>query len=288
MSVAATEKKLRSAIISVICYGAIYGVAYTDNEILRYIPVKASIVGLRNHLARLQKRGIISVDKQGRYKLKSCSYPPQRTQQKNWQEIVHSAKKHTRLLRAIPFIKSIVVLPQSDERSIRIAVIALPARLHLARLLVEKFFASRTLENSQKKQIEVIDTLYFTTAGLRFLDDFGFSDLDRTVCLLNAKPIFGEKVWQTMLEKNDYIRTQSPNYIWARNHTAVYASSIRFLDSYDDKAYRAFLRSMARKKEYRHGGALLRIRPDVIIADPYAKKKKILSQRFSQAMQKVK
>lgn len=247
---------------------------------MRYIPVKASIVGLRNHLARLQKRGIISVDKQGRYKLKSCSYPPQRTQQKNWQEIVHSAKKHTRLLRAIPFIKSIVVLPQSDERSIRIAVIALPARLHLARLLVEKFFASRTLENSQKKQIEVIDTLYFTTAGLRFLDDFGFSDLDRTVCLLNAKPIFGEKVWQTMLEKNDYIRTQCPNYIWARNHTAVYASSIRFLDSYDDKAYRAFLRSMARKKSTATVEPYYEFGPMLLLPTHMPKRKRYLANAF--------
>ncbi len=288
MSVAATEKKLRSSILAVICYGSVYGVAYTDSQILHYIPVKASIVGLRNHLARLQKRGIVLVDKQGRYKLKSCTYPSQTTQEKNWQEIVRSAQKHTRLLRSIPFIKSIVVLPQSDERSIRIAVIALPARLHLARLLVEKFFASRSLENSQKKQIEVIDTLYFTTAGLRFLDDFGFSDLDRTICLLNAEPIFGKKVWQTMLEKNDYLRSQSPNYIWPRNHTAVYASSMRFLDSYDDRAYRAFLRAMANKKEYRHGGALLRIRPDVIIADPYAEKKKLLAQRYAQTLQKIK
>lgn len=288
MSVAATEKKLRSSIVSVICYGAMYGTAYTDNEILRYIPVKASIVGLRNHLARLKKRGIISVDKEGRFKLKNLKYPSQSIQQKNWREIVRSAQKHTRLLRAVPFIKSIVVLPQSDERSIRIAVIALPARLHLARLLVEKFFTGRTLENSQKKQIEVIDTLYFTTAGLRFLDDFGFSDLDRTICLLNAEPIFGEKVWRTMLEKNEYIRSQSPNYIWARNHTTVYASSLRTLDSYDDKAYRAFLRAMASKKEYRHGGALLRIRPDVIIADPYAERKKMLAQRFSQIQSKIK
>ena len=288
MSVLATEKKLRSAIISVISYGAVYGTAYTDSEILHYIPVKANIVGLRNHLNRLQKRGIISVDKHGRYKLKNNTYPSQRIQQKNWHEIVRSAQKHTRLLRAVPFIKSIVVLPQSDERSIRIAVIALPARLHLARLLVERFFAGRTLENSQKKQIEVIDTLYFTTAGLRYLGDFGFCDLDRIVCLLSAEPIFGKKVWRTMLEKNEYIRAQSPNYIWARNDTAVYASSLRTLDSYDDKAYRAFLKAMANKKEYRHGGALLRIRPDVIIADPYADRKKILNQRFAQIQLKVK
>jgi hypothetical protein len=286
MSAITTEKNLRIAIAKVISYGALYGVAYTDTEILQYLPVKASIVGLRNHLNRMIKRGVLQVDKAGRYKMKKISYPSQTIRVKNWQQIITSARTHTRLLRTVPFIKAIVVLPQSDERSIRIAVVALPARLHLARMLVEKFFAGRSLQNSQKRQIEVIDTLYFTTAGLRFVDDFGWSDLDRTICLLSAKPIHGTQVWQTMLQKNTFIRTASPNYIWPKMHTKVYASTLRRLDDYEDKTNRSFLRSMANKKEYRSGGALLRIRPDVIVADPYASRKSLLAQRFNQLIKK--
>lgn len=286
MSAITTEKNLRSAIIQIISYGALYGAAYTDAEILEYLPVKASIVGLRNNLNKMVKRGTLHVDKAGRFKLKSVTYPSQTLKEKNWNQITKSARTHTRILRLVPFIKAIVVLPQSDERSIRIAVVALPARLHLARLLVEKFFARRTLQNSQKRQIEVVDTLYFTTAGLRFLEDFGWSDLDRIICLLSAEAISGKIVWQTMLEKNTFIRNASPNYIWPKTETRVYASSARRLDDFEDKAYRAFLRSMANKKEYRSGGALLRIRPDVIIADPYAARKKLLQQRFDQIIKK--
>lgn len=286
MSATSTERNLRQAIIHIISYGALYGVAYTDSQILGYLPVKASIVGLRNNLNKMVTRGTLQVDKNGRYKIKKMSYPSQTIKEKNWQQIIRSARTHTRLLRLVPFIKAIVVLPQSDERSIRIAVVALPARLHLARLMVEKFFAGRSLQNSQKRQIEVIDTLYFTTAGVRFLEDFGWSDLDRIICLLSSEAISGKTVWQSMLENNTFIRTASPNYIWPRTKTSVYASSARRLDDFEDKAYRAFLRSMANKKEYRSGGVLLRIRPDVIIADPYAARKKLLQQRYSQIVKK--
>lgn len=288
MSAITTDKRLKAAILDIVSYGALYGRAYSDLEILHYLPVKASIVGLRDNLNRLLARGVLRQDKSNCYFIKAFPYPPQGRQAKEWQQIINVARKHTRVLRSMPFIKSVVVLPQSDVKSIRIAVVALPARLHLARLLVEKFFASRTLQNSQKRQVEVIDTLYFTTAGLRFLEDFGWSNLDRTVCLLNAEPVFGRKVWQTLLEKSTFLRAQSPNYIWPRNHPTVYASSLRTLDSYDDRAYRAFLRSMANKKEYRNGGALLRIRPDVIIADPYSGRKKLQQQRFEQIRGRLK
>lgn len=288
MSAITTEKNLRNAIADIISYGAVYSKAYRDSEILQFLPVKASIVGLRNHLNRMVKRGILQTDKAGRFKIKSFNYPKLTIQEKNWHQIVSSAKKLTRLLTLFPFIKAVVVLPQSDERSIRIVVVALPARLHIARLIVEKFFAGRSLQNSQKRQIEVIDTLYFTTAGLRFLADFGWSDLDRIICLLSAEPVFGRELWNSMLEKNEFIRAGSPNYIWPRSDTKVYASSMRTLDSYEDKAYRAFLRSMASKKQYRHGGALLRIRPDVIIADPYSTRKNMLQSQFAQIRKKFK
>jgi hypothetical protein len=286
MSVAQTEKKLRASIVAIISYGALYGFAYTDTEILGFLNVKASIVGLRNNLSRMVAHGLLQIDKTGRYQLKSYKYPNQNTKQLSWQQIIDSAKKHTRLLKSVPFIKAIVVLPQSESQNIRIVVVTLPARLHIARLIVEKYFAGRSLTNSKGKQIEVIDNLYFTTAGLRFLEEFGWSDLDRIICLLSAKPIFGANLWNSLLEKNQFIRANSPNYLWPRSQPKVYASSIRTLDSFEDKSYRAFLRSMANKPEYRHGGSLQRIRPDVIIADPYASRNNLLGQRFNQIKKK--
>ena len=288
MSVATTERNLRRSIAEIISYGALYGKAYTDTEILQYLNVKASIVGMRSNINKMIKRRLISEDKSGRYKLKNFKYPNQNNKTKDWAQIVSSAKKHTKVLRYIPFIKAVVVLPQSDEKRIRIAVITLPARLHITRLLVEKFYAGRNFQDKDKKQIEIIDTLYFTTAGLRFLEEYGWSDLDRIICLLSTEPVHGKELWQSLLEKNNFVRSASPNYIWPRSQPRVYASSMRRLDSYDDKAYRAFLRSMANKPEYRHGGALLRIRPDVIIADPYSSKKKLLEQQYNNILKRFK
>lgn len=267
-----TDRRLRNSILDILCYYSVFKVALTDQQILSLLSTRASMVGVRSHLRMLQKRGKITQLKSNLYSIKKLKYPPQSGIGNHQQKVVAELKKNIRLIKLLPFIKSIAItsdslLDKKANKLPRLVIVCSPNRIYVVMSIL--FGISRLLDTLHiKNKRYFIDPLpmFFTTAGFSFVDQIGYDELSRVQWFGYSKPIYGELVWDATLRKNGFISKSLPNFTWKKQETKYITSYSQILDSYDNKKYRQWLRKMAKNDDYKKETALLRVRPDTFIA----------------------
>lgn len=267
-----TDRRLRNSILDILCYYSVFKVALTDQQILSLLSTRASMVGVRSHLRMLQKRGKITQLKSNLYSIKKLKYSPQSTIANHQQKVLAELKKNIRLIKLLPFIKSISItsdslLDKKANKLPRLVIVCSPNRIYVVMSIL--FGISRLLDTLHiKNKRYFIDPLpmFFTTAGFSFVDQIGYDELSRVQWFVYSKPIYGELVWDATLRKNGFISKSLPNFTWKKQETKYITSYSQILDSYDNKKYRQWLRKMAQNDDYKKETALLRVRPDTFIA----------------------
>lgn len=270
-----TDRRLRNSILDILCYYSVYKTALTDQQILSLLNVRANMVGIRSHLRMLQKRGKIIQSKNGLYSLKKIKYTNQSANLKRQRMTTSQLKKSIRIIKLLPFIKSIAItsdylLDDQTNSLPKLIIICSPNRIYLTMTLLTLFNKVLGIfsKNTQKPYINPLP-MFFTTAGFSFVDQMGYDELSRVQWFGYCKPIYGELVWDVALRKNDFISKNLPNYTWKRQDTKYITSFSQLLDNYDNMKYRSWLRMMADNNDYKKDTALLRVRPDSFIAREY-------------------
>ncbi|MEI8072918.1 MAG: hypothetical protein WCH00_02395 [Candidatus Saccharibacteria bacterium] len=259
-----TDNKLRESILDVLSFFAIYKISLSDQEVLQYLPVRASIVGVRSHLRKLAARGKVKNLKNGTWGLKKQSY--NRGSINNTKYKIGHWKT---ILRIIPYVKA-VLLCSHDNLSgkkgpqLNIILITSPNRIYVSKYILDKYTALHK-RLFKKRPVGVKFNFIFSTAGLRFVEEMGSTELSCTLWYILANPIIGKKVWENMLSHNDFIIRNLPNYPWIKQKPQYITSSNRYLDSLDNSGYRQYLKQAASNSELKDKDCLLRVRPDVYI-----------------------
>ncbi|HMS92317.1 MAG TPA: hypothetical protein PJ993_02125 [Candidatus Saccharibacteria bacterium] len=270
-----TDRRLRNSILDILCYYSVYKTALTDQQILSLLNVRANMVGIRSHLTMLQKRGKIIQSKNGLYNLKKIKYTNQSANLKRQRMTISQLKKSIRIIKLLPFIKSIAItsdylLDDQTNSLPKLIIICSPNRIYLTMTLltlINKLLGGFS-KNHQRPYINPLP-MFFTTAGFSFVDQMGYDELSRVQWFGYCKPIYGELVWDVALRKNDFISNNLPNYTWKKQDTKYITSFSQLLDNYDNMKYRSWLRMMADNNDYKKDTALLRVRPDSFIAREY-------------------
>jgi len=220
----------------------------------------------------LQKRGKIIQSKNGLYNLKKIKYTNQSANLKRQRMTISQLKKSIRIIKLLPFIKSIAItsdylLDDQTNSLPKLIIICSPNRIYLTMTLltlINKLLGGFS-KNHQRPYINPLP-MFFTTAGFSFVDQIGYNELSRVQWFGYSKPIYGELVWDATLRKNVFISKSLPNFTWKKQETKYITSYSQILDSYDNKKYRQWLRKMAQNDDYKKETALLRVRPDTFIA----------------------
>ena len=270
-----TDRHLREAILNLLAYCAVFQLALSDEEILWYIPVKASSVGVRSHLRKLQKRGKIKQLKGGKFGIKSIKYPSQFTRQQNIDQQMKKAKHWSYLFRLLPSVKAVIVSSDDLVRSTdshsnaHYIFITLPNRIYITKgSLYYLLGLMRKRRNaSNNEDCLYLDTFY-TTAGLRFVENMGTDELSQTLWFILAQPVYGKQTWDLLIKNNPSLYKRLPNYPWQHHKSKIFSSFSQRLDKLDNSGYRKHLRHIADQSEFQDKKALLRIRPDALIARP--------------------
>lgn len=267
-----TDRRLRNSIIDLMCFYSIFNIALSDQQILSLLNVRASMVGVRSHLRMLQKRGKIIQLKNNLFAIKKLNYPTQDSIQKHQLSTIKNAKRSVRLVRLLPFIKSIVItsdylLDEKITKLPKLIIICSPNRIYLVMTLlttINKLLD--TIRPNTKRPFADPMPMFFTTSGFSFVDQIGFDELSRVQWFVYSKPVYGEYTWEAMLKKNSFVHKSLPNLDWKKQDTRYVTSFSQILDNYDNKKYRQWLRKMAENSNYKKESALLRVRPDTFIA----------------------
>lgn len=254
-----TNKHLRASILDVLCYLSLFGIKPTDQELLQLLPVKASMVGMRTHLLRLGKQGKVVRSTTGHYYLKKTSY-------KRHVTTLSQPQKHLiKLLRLIPFVKVIATThTQLSASNGQLIVLTSPNRLYITKTLLDILWR---LSTSKKTRINPKpEPVFYTTAGIRFVDAMGYDSLSRTLWFALAEPLYGTQAWHTTLRANTFIASHVPNYIWQKRLGKIFTSASKYIDEYDNRRYKHYLKAMSQEAYLQSNSALLRVRPDGFVA----------------------
>ena len=136
-----TNRQLREAILDLLSFCAVYKISLSAQEILLFLPVKASLVGVKSHLNMLIKRGKLRQFKHSRYGIKKVDYS------KKAKTLSFEANKPTKrfvkLLRVVPFVKSIVLssdvlLSNKGEKEQSLIIITTPNRIYSTKDIVAR------------------------------------------------------------------------------------------------------------------------------------------------------
>lgn len=271
-----TDRRLRNSILHLLCYYSVFNTALTDKQILSLLSVRASMVGVRSHLRMLQKRGKIVESKNGLFSIKKIKYTNQSAIIRRQQKKITQLRKSIRLIKFLPFIKSIVATSDSllggeqAKELPKLIIVCSPNRIYLTMdiLTILNKFLDIFSPKSKRAFIDPLP-MFFTTAGFRFVDQIGYDELSRIQWFGYSKPLSGELVWDGVLRNNELIGKNLPNYNWKKQETRYITSFSQILDNYDNSKYRSWLRKMADNDDYRKESALLRVRPDTFIAREY-------------------
>jgi len=270
-----TDQRLREAILDILSYCAVFQTPLSDRQILWYIAVKASQAGVSVHLAKLLRAGKIQQFKNKKYGLKNVSYSSHQARTKLASQRIQKAKKWSRLFRLLPFVKVVLVSyddlyyskkPSSNSRYV---FITLPSRIYITKAslyYILEIMGKRRSTKNPKDSI-FLDNFY-TTAGLRFEDKMSLSTQGQVMWFVLSEPVYGEDIWQDILKNNPLIYKNLPNFPWKQRNTKILTGFSRGLDSLDTMGYRRHLRHISQKANLQSKDALLRIRPDTLIARP--------------------
>lgn len=260
-----TNRHLREAILDLLSFFAVYKLSLSAQEVLQYLPVKASSVGVKHHLDVLVKRGKLRQFKKDRYGIKKIDYSgSNNTLQYSPSK---STKRLARLISRVPFVKSVVFcsdnLFDTNHNVQNLIVVTTPSRIYTTKDIITRL---QKIFGKNKPLGDVGCNIYFSTAGIRFSDLMAKSSLESTLWFALSKPLYGKDNWLSMLKNDKFVHSNLPNYAWPRLNLRIHTSTSKFLDDYDNKRYRNYLREMAAAADFQHSTSLLRVRPDVFIA----------------------
>ena len=269
-----TDKRLRQSILDVLAYGAVRKKSLTDQEILTFMPVKASIVGVRSHLVKLKDRGKIQQLKNGTYGLKKITYP-KKVVSEHEAEFVKRARFWSRIFRLLPFVHAIVLVQPTVAElknavpDVNLIFITSPNRIYVTKgVLYHLLNLFGLRRGSGTKDGCFYLNQFYTTRGVRFVNDIAKPELLRSMWFATGRPLYGKDTWEDLLRKDPFLHKNLPNYSWKPYKIRIVSPFSRLLDGLDDSGYRRHLQHVARQPEYRQTGALLRIRPDALIQLP--------------------
>lgn len=267
----AIEERLRHHISEQLDFFAVFAVPLYDSEILHYLPVKTSLVAVRSHLKDMEELGLVYRRRDGRYGLRHVNYINYKNQCDNRDRLLATARRWGRIIGLIPSVKAVVASdslawPSATPKSnINLIIVTTPSRLYITKALVHYLLSAIHMRAHKTDQAGRFTLGWFyTTAGLRFVEDIG-PEPYRSLWLARAVALYGEEVWENLLYRNSYINTRLPNFPWKHRENQIYAPLMASLEYVDDLGYRRHLSHVAGQQKYRADGALLRIRPDVII-----------------------
>lgn len=268
-----TDRRLRNSILDLLCYYSVFNTALTDEQILSLLSVRASMVGVRSHLRMLQKRGKVVESKNGLYSIKKIKYANQTATARKQQKKTAELRKNIRFIKFLPFVRAVVatsdsLLESGQAKELpKLIIVCSPNRIYLTMEILSMLNKFLDIFMPRRKRA-FIDPfpMFFTTAGLRFVDQIGYDELSRIQWFGYSKPLSGELVWDGVLRNNELISKNLPNYSWKKQETKYITSFSQTLDNYDNSKYRSWLRKMADNGDYKKESALLRVRPDTFIA----------------------
>lgn len=291
-----TNKQLSQSILDLLSYCAVFKLGLSDQQILWYLPVKASLVGVRSHLAKLQKRGKIKKLSNDSYGIKSISYP---SNSKKSQDIIKTnlkrAHRWAKVFARLPFVKAVVLSSDTvvdlhnPGLNLQFIFITLPSRIYITKgSLYQLLKVTGKRRNSTNTQDSVYLNMFYTTAGLRFVDSMGQNPTEQILWFTLAQPLYGTKDWNNLLQKDSFLHKNLPNFAWQYKAGKILTTHSRQLDYLDNVGYKKHLRHVADQPEFHGEEALLRVRPDALIARPNHKiRLKQIDQEYTDIRSKL-
>jgi len=270
-----TDRKAREAIVDLLAYCAVFSLSLNEDQIVWYLPVKANIVGVKTHIAVLIKRGKIYRLPDKTYGVKKGIYNRSKASQVIIATNLKRALRFSRLFRLLPFVKAVVLSSDSilqldnPDVNLQYIFVTLPGRIYITKGVLYYFLGGiGKRRNSKNQHKSVYLNMFYTTSGVRFSDKMGACSIDQVLWFILAQPLYGEKVWFSLLQKDTLVYASLPNYPWRHAGTQIYTTMSRYIDKLDNQGYRRHLRHVADQPEFHGTQALLRVRPDTLIARP--------------------
>lgn len=268
MDAAAKTTQVQASVLEIVTYFSLFDVPVSMERLVAYLPVKA------NHLAVAAAIRDLIVAKRvvrigDEYGLKGHAYTDRKAQLKLQATLLERARNVGALLGSIPFVKSVVVVNSvalgnvATDCDIDLLVVTTPGRIFIAHRLISLLLRLDRARSGDGGHID-LDTL-ITIRGVA-LD----RDIMRTpephlrYWLLTAVPVYGEKRWAEILQGSSYFQDKAPNTLWPRGGRTIDRWSWRWLDTFDDRRYRRFLKRNSQNSETQSERAFIRIRPDII------------------------
>ncbi len=265
------EKQIRDSVLDLLAYFAIWGLKLDFNTLYQYLQVNTSHLAVQKQLNGLVKRG--KVKKTGNlYGLAKHSYPNQKKQTDMQARLLKKAKRWSRAIGMVPFVKSVAVVNSAafgnvhNKSDIDLFVITTPNRIFLTKgLLMYGLKLLKQLEDNNQSAGRFSLGMFVTTHGVKMEKDMmKVNDPHLAYWLATAKPMYGTSTWYYVMKKDPYLQQKLPNYVWPKTGIHMYGSGWRFLDKVDNIGYRRHLRHTAGQPKSHTGQAFIRVRPDII------------------------
>lgn len=276
---AQTDKKLKESILELLSFCTEHGISLDESEILQHLPVRASSVGVNSHLRWLVEQKKVTKFKDNSYGIIKAKFSGAHRLSDIYKQMHYSrkVKNIVKVAKMVPFIKAVLISSDSILHPIdknkshqELIIVTLPNRIYLAKDIIRstayrtnnKQDKAKSKKNSLKASCQDI---YYSTAGLRFVDKMGKSQLEKVLWAAFAKPIYGKSTWQNLLHNDPFISRHLPNNPYVHKVGKIDVSTSRWLDSLDNARYRDYLQEMSKLKDFKDSSHFLRIRPDVFI-----------------------
>lgn len=265
------QEELRSAVLDVLAYFAVWRWPVRETEIFELIPIRTNQLAVRDVLKKLIKDGIV-VQTDSLIKLKGKSYLNRPAQTKKQAVYLKKAKNWSRLFGLLPFVRAVLVVNSASfgvvhkDSDIDLMIITDPNRIYLAKGILMyclKFFGQ--LETKDKKAMRFSLGMFLTTGGINMKRDMmKINQPHLWYWLMMAKPVWGADIWYDLLKRDTVVVNRFPNKMWPKTDVRIPGVSWRTLDSIDNYGYRQHLRHTAAQPKNQSEEAFVRIRPDII------------------------
>lgn len=268
MDAAAKTVQVQSHVLEIVTYFSLFDVPVSMERLVSYLPAKANHLAVAAAIRDLiiAKRVVRIGDEYG---VKGHKYDDRKAQLKLRAELLERASSVAALLGVIPFVKSIVVVNSvaignvTKESDIDLVVVTTPGRIFIAQRLICLILGIDRARKNDGGHID-LDTLITIRGVAMERDIMRTPEPHLKYWLLTAVPVYGDKRWAEILQGSSYFRDLAPNMIWPRGGKTIDRWSWRWLDSFDDRRYRKYLKQNSQNSETQSERAFIRIRPDII------------------------
>lgn len=272
-------KTIQGAILDCLSYYAVFGLRLNSKQLFELIHCKATVVAVESALTSLRRKKAVVGYKDGSFGIAGHHYPKQNPHTLEQTRLLAKARRLGKVLRLIPWIKSIVVINSvaygncTDKSDIDLLFVTSPHRLYITKGIVYYLLNLLRLRETPTQKAGRFSTgWWLTTNGVKFERDLmPTAELQLPYWSIMAKPVHGEKVWEQLLASSPFLRDQFPNYSFKHHGLPIHLFHLGFLDRLDSRGFRVHLRHVAMQEKYKQPNAFLRIRPDLIVQNSDAK-----------------